>query len=602
AVTTVDRETDRRMPHWKAADRWLCVGGTAGHEAPEALRPRAGEAVVSKTHFSAFGAPALERELAALGSDTLVLAGVHLHGCVRATALDAYQRGLEVWIADDAVGSDDPLHAAVTRRYLETRAARFLAVDEVLTRLAGRAALDPPRLAHRSPRRTAETLFSIPVGGARETAAASAAASAAGPAWRARSEADRRAILTAVAETFERAAEALARSIAEDVGKPLSQARAEVARTAALVRNAAALTPGGEPAAGSGSRFRRVPRGVVAAVTPWNNPLAIPWGKIAPAVALSNAVVWKPAPPASRVAVRSLELAREAGLPGDLVDAVPGDHRTAAALMGDAAVEAVTLSGSSTAGWAAQEVCARRRIPLQAELGGNNASIVWTGADLGRAAALVAAGAFAFAGQRCTANRRAVVETGVFDAFLDRLAAATGALAWGDPLDPATEVGPLVSADARDRVAATLAAARASGASTLAPHAATAGARELEAAGAYLPPTIVVGAPPDAEIVQEETFGPVLVVERAASFDEALVLANGVRQGLVAALFSGPGPWRERFREAARAGVLKWDASTADADAVAPFGGWKTSGIGPPERGPGDLEFYTRVQTLYGEA
>jgi aldehyde dehydrogenase (NAD+) len=102
-------------------------------------------------------------------------------------------------------------------------------------------------------------------------------------------------------------------------------------------------------------------------------------------------------------------------------------------------------------------------------------------------------------------------------------------------------------------------------------------------------------------IVHEETFGPVLVLQRARSLDEALALANGVRQGLVAALFAGAGPWNERFAREARNGVLKWNASTADADASAPFGGWKASGLGPPEHGPGDLEFYARLQALYGE-
>jgi acyl-CoA reductase-like NAD-dependent aldehyde dehydrogenase len=119
-------------------------------------------------------------------------------------------------------------------------------------------------------------------------------------------------------------------------------------------------------------------------------------------------------------------------------------------------------------------------------------------------------------------------------------------------------------------------------------------------AGAWYPPTVVVDAIAESAIVQEETFGPVLVLQRARSFDEALALANGVRQGLVAALFAGPGPWNARFACEAQSGVLKWNVSTADADASAPFGGWKASGIGPPEHGPGDLEFYSRLQALYG--
>jgi acyl-CoA reductase-like NAD-dependent aldehyde dehydrogenase len=208
----------------------------------------------------------------------------------------------------------------------------------------------------------------------------------------------------------------------------------------------------------------------------------------------------------------------------------------------------------------------------------------------------VAQGAFGFAGQRCTANRRAVVKSSVFGEFLDELVRAVGALAWGDPLDPSTQIGPLVSEEARDRVARAVARAAATGARILTPHAAP-----PPGAGAYLPPTLVVAPAHESEIVQEETFGPVLVLERADTFEDALRLANGVRQGLAAALFSGPGPWRERFHAAAEAGILKWNASTADADAYAPFGGWKASGLGPPEHGPGDVEFYSRLQAIYDD-
>src|SRR5262249_49913952 len=161
---------------------------------------------------------------------------------------------------------------------------------------------------------------------------------------------------------------------------------------------------------------------------------------------------------------------------------------------------------------------------------------------------------------------------------LERVAAAAGALRWGDPFDPETEVGPLVSEDARERVAAAVADAEAAGARVVRPH-----GRPPRAPRAWYPPTPVVDAAPGSAIVQEETFGPVLVLQRAGSFDEALALGNGVRQGLVAAFFGGPGASSERFADEARAGILKWNVSTADADADAPFGGWKGSGLGPAE-------------------
>jgi len=578
AVTSVDPETDDRMPHWKALGVRKCVRGTPGHRPPPELAPRAGEPVVSKSFFSAFSAPEMAAALA--GADTLLVAGVHLHGCVRATVLDAYAHGLAVWVAEDAVGSDDPLHAAVTRRYLDGRAARFASVDELLARVAAGAAPGPDAGRY-----------------AAEAARASGAARRAAATWSAAAPEDRARPLEALAERLEAEAPALARALATEVGKPVTLGEAEVRRTAELLRRAAALRLPGPSRAGPASSYRRVPLGVVAVVTPWNNPLAIPWGKIGPALALGNTVVWKPAPAATRLAERSLDVAREAHLPDGVVTLVPGDRRAAAAVMSDPGVDAVSVSGSSAVGWAAQEICARRRVPLQAELGGNNAAIVWEGADLRHAAGLLVQGAFEFAGQRCTANRRAVVQDGLFDPLLELLSAAATTLPWGDPFDPATRVGPLVSEQARDRIAAALAGAAAGGARLVTPH-----TLAPSRPGAWYPPTIVVGAAHESAIVQEETFGPILVLERASSFDEALRLANGVRQGLVAALFAGPGAWREAFQGAAQAGVLKWNSSTADADAVAPFGGWKASGLGPPEHGPGDVEFFSKLQAIYDGA
>jgi acyl-CoA reductase-like NAD-dependent aldehyde dehydrogenase len=250
--------------------------------------------------------------------------------------------------------------------------------------------------------------------------------------------------------------------------------------------------------------------------------------------------------------------------------------------------DAISLTGSPLAGRAAQEIAARRNVPLQAELGGNNAAIVWSDADLDDAARRIAEGAFGQAGQRCTANRRAVVDARCADAFVERLVAATAALVVGDPGDEATHVGPLVTAEARARVEAALGRARGR---VLVPHA--------RVPAGCMAPAIVLSDDPREEIVQEETFGPVLVVQRAAHFDEALELLNGVRQGLVAALFSAAPERRARFLAEARAGILKLGQATADAGVDQPFGGFKASGIGPPEHGDEGFRFFTRPQAIY---
>ncbi|HLX09927.1 MAG TPA: aldehyde dehydrogenase family protein [Thermoanaerobaculia bacterium] len=630
------------LPHWRVAGQLRCVRGTAGAEPPPALAPRSGEITAEKTFYSGFDDPHLEPSLRALGVSTIVMAGLHLHACVRETAIAAWRLGLEVTIAEDVVGSDEPLHAAAVRRWLATRGIRFAPATELLDRLAAgaeatgaprgntpgtsphgtrtagasaaatAAALGPPALpevpvtagagapaAERLPLDLGQTPVSAApwppaADGAGEIRRLCAAARAAAPAWAARPQAERAALVTVAADLLAARAAAFATQIAREVAKPLRDAAAEVDRSVALLRAAAGAPAPADLAHGPGARSRRIPHGVVALVTPWNNPVGIPLGKLGPALVYGNCVIWKPSPLAPGTARMVADLLHAAGVPAGALGLALGGDEAARRLLDDPDVDAASLSGSSAAGTAAQEICARRRIPLQAELGGNNGAIVWGDADLAAAAEAVARGAFSFAGQRCTANRRVVIEASALETFVQELAAATGRLRFGDPLDPATDLGPLVSSTAAARVAALV--ARAAPACRIA---ATPLGPPL-ARGAWLAPAIVVASEPAAEIVQEETFGPVLVVQPAADFEHALALLDGVRQGLIAALFSPGRERRARFLAAARAGVLKLDRSTVDAAVEAPFGGFKASGLGPPEHGPGNLEFYTRIQAVYG--
>jgi len=276
-----------------------------------------------------------------------------------------------------------------------------------------------------------------------------------------------------------------------------------------------------------------------------------------------------------------------------LLQVLCGSDQTARQLM--AASDAVTISGSLKAGRAAQEICATYHIPLQAELGGNNASIVWRDADLGAAAESISEGAFAFAGQRCTANRRAIVDSSIYDVFIDQLVMASRCLIWGDPADEKTQIGPLVSSASRNRVKAVIDRARAAAFRVITPSGKLDRARE----DAWLEPTIVCCDDPSAEIVQEETFGPVLVVQEAEDWDEAISLCNGVKQGLAAAIFTTSPKRIADFLRRAHAGILKINSSTANAAVDLPFGGWKASGIGPAEHGPANREFFTRMQSIY---
>ncbi|MFN7730411.1 MAG: aldehyde dehydrogenase family protein [Pirellula sp.] len=579
--TAVSRVPDNRMKHWKDADRWKCELGTAGYEPPELLLEQPGERVIHKTGFSGFAGTDLATIVRQHASDTLIVAGVHLHACVRATVIDAYQLGMKVCIAEDAVASDNPLHAAITRRYLENRAVRFAAVDVLRSALSGREI---------------STTSGLNIASLRAAIDPSASYRSV---WRATPKQHRIDLAQRFIQGLAHGAGTLADLIADEIGKPVRFSRTEVLRTVemldAIVARFAAYP---EVEAASSVRVRRRPHGTVAVITPFNNPVFLPLGKILPAILHGNTVVWKPAPEATRVSRQLMTLCQIAGWPEGLVSLLEGDRRAGEALLQDSRIDAVTITGSSLAGFSAQEACGHRRIPLQAELGGNNAAIVWADADLAHAAQQVASGAFDMAGQRCTANRRVVVHASIYEEFLRHLHAASQALPSGDPTHDETRIGPLVTAARRRFVADTVRRAEAAGAQSIRP---IGDENPLfgSASDRWYPPTILCCDNPEHEIVQEETFGPVLVVQMARDWPQAIELCNGVRQGLAAAIFTESSDIADRFLDQAQAGILKVNLSTADAAVDAPFGGWKGSGIGPPEHGVFDIEFFTRCQTVY---
>ena len=597
--TTIRRDQDRRLPHWKRTNRWLCVAGTIGHQSPAPLRPQPDEIIIHKTGFNAFADATLDATLQRLNCDTVILAGIHLHTCVRTAAAECLERGLEVFIAEDAVGSNDPIHAAVVRRWLADRCVQFKPVSTVLSRLDGNAF---SKLVHHSPRETGKILFEVPIASTDEIAAAAAAAKGAWTNWQQSLPLSRQQLLEKIAEQLDAAAPDLARQMALEIGKPLSHGLEEVHRATGnirdVVRHAAKFAFQRRKAAGI---VRHQPPGVIAIISPWNNPVAIPVGKIAPALVYGNTVVWKPAPAATQISQTILKVLHQAGVPADAVRLLTGDHTTAQRLAADERVDAVTFTGSASGGYAIQEICARRLVPLQAELSGNNAAIVWDDADLPHAAAQIAWGAFGFAGQRCTANRRAIVSAAQFETFLRELKIAAEKLVWGDPLEKTTDIGPVIHVGKRDEHAALMRASKNSSAAHRVEFLFEKRAREpWVAAGAYAQPAIVGCDRPEHLLVQEETMSPLLVVQRAGDFEHALNLCNGVRHGLVAALFSRSSGLQQTFLAEARAGILKLNSATAGVDVSLPFGGWKSSGIGPPEHGEGDRLFYTRMQAVYG--
>jgi aldehyde dehydrogenase (NAD+) len=404
------------------------------------------------------------------------------------------------------------------------------------------------------------------------------------------------ALSRAAARVEARAVE-LAELVRREVGKPALEARGEVARTAAILRYhaQAALDPDGDTfPSGDGRSLlmaRRRPRGVVGLITPWNFPIAIPAWKLAPALAYGNACVWKPSPFSPACAEALLEcLAPE--LPAPAVQMVQGRADAGAALVGHPGVHAISFTGSVATGNAVARVAVERGAAVQCEMGGQNASIVLADADLEAAAATIATAAMGYAGQKCTATSRVICDGPVAAELREALVAAVEGLAIEDPADEACRVGPLISAAARDAAAAAVQRGVEAGGQLLA------GGGPLDAPAHYLAPALVEIDDPSAELAQEEVFAPVCALMRAGGVDAAVELANGVRHGLVTAVFTRD---LDRVLDLANrldTGLVRVNQPTSGVDLHTPFGGEKASGLGPREQGKAAREFYTSLRTV----
>ena len=405
----------------------------------------------------------------------------------------------------------------------------------------------------------------------------------------------RSAALEAIALAFDRARDELAALIVAEVGKPLLEATAEVKLAADVARFYAqvSLSAAGAvvPAAGTALSFtRRHPLGVIAAVTPFNFPLSIPAWKLLPALATGNAVIWKPAPAATELASRAAELL--AGiLPRGVVTLLLGDGEVVDALI-DAPVDGLTFTGSTEVGLSISARCSANAIRVQCELGGKNATVVLADADLTAAARACAISSFGYAGQKCTATSRLIVDEAVWDPFLDALASAVHEIGFGDPALETTSAGPLIDASAQRRLAGELAAATGEFGRLI--------MREPPGDEGFFAPLAVVGpVDPAARLAQEELFGPLVAAISVSGPEQAFAVANATRFGLALAVHTTDLDAALRFASEARAGLVRVNRTTTGVDYVAPFGGGRRSGLGPRELGVGATEFSTSEQTIW---
>ena len=385
--------------------------------------------------------------------------------------------------------------------------------------------------------------------------------------------------LNAAAEAIDRIESELVRSLIRFIGKPRRAATFEAKRVGAFIRACAAQLPhlAGEvlpldAAAAGADRFgftTRVPYGVIAAVTPFNGPANLLIQKVAPALAVGNAIVVKPSPPGTEVALLLARAMKEAGIPDGLYNVVPGGREAARLLAAHALVALVTVTGSTAAGNELARAAGAKK--FVGELGSNAANIVCADADLADAATRIAGAAFEASGQQCISAQRVIVERPVFDRFLDLFVAAANKLKVGDPEDAATDVGLMVSVAAADRVAQMIDDAVSKGGKLV---------LKPQRHGAVLGPAIVANAPPEARLMREEAFGPVVVVQSVADVDAALELANSSEFGLQGACFTASLETAFKVSRKLRVGSL-WinDASRFRLDSY-PFGGVGASGFG----------------------
>ena len=339
----------------------------------------------------------------------------------------------------------------------------------------------------------------------------------------------------------------------------------------------------------------RQPVGVVAAITPFNFPLLLASWKLAPALAFGNTVVIKPSPETPLTTIRLAELALEAGIPAGVLNVVLGDGAVGSALVGHAAVDKVTFTGSTAVGKQVVVGASGNLKRVSLELGGKAPNIVFADAPLDDAVAGSIFGVFWTQGQICTAGSRILVQAEVFDAFVDKFVARARRLKLGDPLDPRTDVGPLVSRRQHERVLGFIEAGKSGGARIL-----TGGGRpsapEL-ADGNYVEPTVFVDVPANLSIAREEIFGPVVVIQPFHTAEEALRLGNASDYGLTAGVWTRDIKIAHRMARDLRAGTV-WVNSYNLVTSEAPFGGFKQSGWGR-ENGPYALEAFTEVKQVY---
>lgn len=445
-----------------------------------------------------------------------------------------------------------------------------------------------------------QTWGTIPVASGSDIDAAVAAARAAFPAWRATPGVERSRLMHRLADIIEQNADRLAEWETTDNGKVIRETRPQMSFAARNLRFFAGYAdklygktiPLDNPAIFDYTVRR--PRGVCVLITAWNSPVSLLSNKLPPALATGNTVIIKPSEHASITTTEIARLAIEAGFPPGVINVVTGDGLVGDALTKHPGIDMISLTGGGVVGRRIATNAAERLIPVSLELGGKSPNIVFADADIERAVSGAVAGIFGAAGQTCVAGSRLLVERPVYERVRDAVSERAMRVKLGNPLDAATEMGPVANRPQFDRILSIIQQAKAAGAAITAGGGRAIGDGLDE--GFYIEPTVIADVDPTSDLAQNEVFGPVLSVIPFDDEPDAIRIANDSEFGLAAGIWTSDVSRAFRMTEALEAGVV-WVNTYRTAAAQAPFGGTKQSGYGR-ERGEEALEDYTYVKNV----
>ena len=418
-------------------------------------------------------------------------------------------------------------------------------------------------------------------------------------AWGKLDAAARGRLLTRMAELIRRDAEYLAQMESEDVGKPLTLARSDVTVTARFFEyygGAADKLHGDVIPFQEGFTVMTVwePHGVTAHIVPWNYPLQMTGRSVAPALAMGNAIVLKPAEDTSLTALALARLAEEAGFPPGAFNVVTGlGEEVGAVLSAHPGISHISFTGSPEVGTLIQAAAARNTIPVTLELGGKSPQIVFADANLDEAATVVVRAITQNSGQTCSAGSRVLVQDSIYDSFTSNLAARFAALRVG-AAEQDLDLGPVVNAQQKERIKGYIDVARRDGLAILAEGSL---GTNVPAGGYYVRPTLIGDVPPEHVLAQEEVFGPVLVAIRVKDEADALRVANGTEFGLVAGIWTSDLGRAMRLARKVRTGQVFVNNYGAGGGVELPFGGMKRSGHGR-EKGMEAMRGFGTLKTI----